>query len=63
MKSTYVLQLDDSSFCPCCGKPVRLLCREDGKNGEGAPWFYICFDCQEVAEVGEGKVWSIEAQK
>jgi hypothetical protein len=50
----YVIQRDEKSFCPKCHKPVDLLCRTDGSIR--APWFYICWGCQFVAEVGKGEV-------
>lgn len=51
----YVIQKAEKSFCPKCNKSVDLLCRKDGDN-ENFPWFYICFDCKLVAEVGRGEV-------
>lgn len=52
--SNYVIQIADKSFCPTCTKNLHLLCRIDGTTR--APWFYICFDCKVVAEVGKGIV-------
>jgi hypothetical protein len=53
MVSRYVLQDDDKTFCPVCHGQVKLLCRLDGKM---KPWFYICFKCAEIAELGRGRV-------
>jgi hypothetical protein len=52
-QSNYVLQPDKKSFCPYCQADVVLLCREDGNNRK--PWFYICFICKVVMEVGKGE--------
>lgn len=54
MKSNYVLQLDEKSFCPQCEKPVDLLCDNEGNVRK--PWFYICWACKTVAQVGVGPV-------
>jgi len=61
MNSEYLLQADEKSFCPVCRKPVCLLCRRDGRT-RGWPWFYICFGCQLVAQVGEGEVPRAESE-
>jgi hypothetical protein len=55
-KTLYVLQLDEKSFCPKCGKNVELLCESNSFKKTLGPWFYICFDCRLVAEVGKGEV-------
>lgn len=54
MKSTYILQLDEKSFCPKCGKPVDLLATIELFHKK--PWFYICWACHHVAQVGVGPV-------
>ena len=53
MKSKYVLQQTEKSFCPICSEPVSLLASDDLKRQHS---FYICFLCKEVFEVGVGKV-------
>lgn len=55
MNSSYVLQTAYHVRCP--NQPehqVMLLGREDCDMRK--PWFYICFECYEVTEVGKGKV-------
>jgi len=51
MNSKYIVQRTEKSHCPKCGRYVWLLCREDRRIDE--PWFYICFICEFVAEVGK----------
>lgn len=53
-KSPYIIQKDEKSRCPNCSEYVDLLCREDGNNN--FPWFYICFNCDQVFQVGKGEV-------
>lgn len=52
--SHYILQRAEKSHCPQCGRTVDLLARADGNNK--SPWFYICWFCRLVAEVGKGEV-------
>jgi hypothetical protein len=57
MKSSYVVQSAKKSFCIRCHIPVCLLCKENGNNKE--PWFYICFACKTVYQVGKGEcLWT-----
>ena len=53
MKSNYILQKCNKSFCPNCNSNVHLLTSRDGRKGAS---FYICFNCHYVAEVGVGPV-------
>lgn len=53
-ESNYVLQLADKTSCPECHEHVHLLCRRDGKND--VPWFYVCWWCENIYEVGKGRV-------
>ena len=52
--STYVLQDASKTRCPDCQEYVKLLCREDGSRRW--PWFYICFNCSFITEVGKGRI-------
>lgn len=52
---SYIIQDVLQSYCPDCGKNVKLLCSENITE-EQKPAFYICFGCQFVGEVGVGKV-------
>lgn len=62
MASNYILQKTTKSFCPKCHKNVDLLCTDE----EMLPalkhnhWFYICWNCKLVAEVGKGEVFRDE---
>lgn len=52
--SNYVIQDAPKSHCPHCERVVRLLCPDGGSAAK--PWFYICWNCQCVFEVGVGQV-------
>jgi len=52
-KSDYDIIETESSFCPLCNKRIFLM--SYGGNTR-LPSFYICFDCQRIAEVGVGVV-------
>ena len=52
--SRYVTQLVAKTRCSKCEQPVTMLCREDGDVDW--PWFYICFPCTIITEVGVGQV-------
>ena len=54
VKSAYIIQKDIKSHCNNCNETVDLLCREDGDVT--FPWFYICFNCDKVFQVGKGEV-------
>ena len=54
MLSTYVLQQADKSTCPLCGQHLSLLC--DHKGNVKKPWFYICWTCRNITQVGVGPV-------
>jgi rRNA maturation endonuclease Nob1 len=68
MKSTYVVQRDEKSFCPKCGKSVDLLCNSSIEpfiwpwDPEKRPWFYVCWACKHIAQVGVGPVEREEGQ-
>ena len=53
MKSNYVLQQCDSSWCKNCSTKVLLLTSRDGRPEAS---FYICFNCRCISEVGVGPV-------
>ena len=61
-QSQYVLQLDEKTFCPKCGITAYLLCPEVSVDvvspgrAMSMPWFYVCFGCRVVAEIGRGPV-------
>jgi hypothetical protein len=52
--STYVVQPDPKTKCPMCGRPVDMLC--DHKGNVRKPWFYICWFCRNVVQLGVGPV-------
>ena len=54
MKSNYIIQHAATSHCSNCQRTVDLLCREDGNLK--SPWFYICWSCRLIAQVGKGEV-------
>jgi hypothetical protein len=54
-RSAYVVQRDGKSFCPKCRQALDLLCRRDGQV-KRAPWFYICWVCMAITEVGKSEV-------
>jgi uncharacterized protein with PIN domain len=59
--SSYVLQYDEKSYCPKCGNNVELLCekldtRLESTTKKLGAWFYVCFDCRLIAQVGKGEV-------
>jgi hypothetical protein len=56
MKTSYILQKTDSSFCPTCRNSVSLLTHGTSISKAKKVAFYICFKCQFVAEIGRGKV-------
>ena len=54
MRPSYILQVDEKTFCKYYGKSVELLCH--AMAGRGSYMFYICFDCRKVFQVGKGEV-------
>ena len=52
--SKYIIQEAHNTMCPDCRKTVQLLCHAGWV--EGKPAFYICFGCEQVREVGKGRV-------
>jgi hypothetical protein len=55
VKSKYVLTKTDKSYCSTCHKGLLTLLSCDTNRG---PWFYICFACEKVTQVGKGPVLS-----
>lgn len=49
----YIIQRSEGTTCPKCKTTAHLLCR-DGQDIR--PAFYICWECQTVAQVGVGPV-------
>ena len=54
MKSKYILQKTDKSFCKYCNNKVSLLCHFSDMISFAS--FYICFKCKKVFEIGKGEV-------
>jgi hypothetical protein len=52
--STYVVQPSPDSRCPMCNQYLQLLC--DRKGNIRKPWFYICWSCRNITQVGIGPV-------
>ena len=52
--SNYVVQGTTKSVCPACASPVDLLCPKSGNTFK--PWFYICWLCKSITQVGVGPV-------
>lgn len=50
----YVVQNDSRSTCRHCGEPVDLLCDSAGNTRKA--WFYVCWSCKVIAQVGVGEV-------
>lgn len=55
MRPKYMLQSTDMSFCPDCKSNVDLLCT-DGDSLNTTQWFYICWKCKRVYQLGKGEV-------
>lgn len=55
--STYVVQNDENTKCPLCGQRVQLLC--DRRGNLRKPWFYICWLCRNIVQVGVGPVTEV----
>jgi len=51
--STYILQ-QCSAICKDCHGHCEMLCKASGDNR--SPWFYICWKCHTVAQIGKGMV-------
>lgn len=58
MQSNYILQKADKSHCPGCKKYVDLLCTDEPmlEALKRKHWFYICWNCKRVFELGKGEV-------
>lgn len=56
--SRYLLQKANKSRCYHCHKHVDLLCTNEEilKALKRWPWFYICWHCKKVFEIGRGEV-------
>ena len=59
--STYVVQQESTAICPMCGQRMYLLC--DRKGNSKKPWFYICWTCRNIVQVGIGPVTTIESAR
>lgn len=57
-QSRYILTKTEKSRCPHCNKHVDLLSTdEDILHGlKHSHWFYICWHCKRVYEIGRGEV-------
>ena len=53
-KSNYVQQPAYGARCSKCLTTMTLLCDEEGNINK--PWFYICWLCKHIAQVGKGPV-------
>lgn len=60
MKSHYIFQETESSFCPKCDKNVYLMTND---MAPGTPNFYICFDCKWIGQIGVGEVENKSKEK
>jgi DNA-directed RNA polymerase subunit M/transcription elongation factor TFIIS len=57
MEPGYILQTAHKSHCDQCGETLALLCEGDPRlTLEDFTWFYICFKCQRISQVGVGLV-------
>lgn len=58
--SNYILQSSHKTYCPSCQKMVDLLCDDLFAKSKARrlakPWFYICWHCHKIYEVGKGEV-------
>jgi len=56
----YVIQKDEHSLCKSCEGPMDLLCEKYPTVATSLlfyrPWFYICWNCKLVSQVGTGPV-------
>jgi hypothetical protein len=55
-KSKYSTILARKSYCPRCGATLTLLARRDCLISDRLPWFYICWYCKKIHQVGVGEV-------
>lgn len=54
MAPDYILQQAEKTRCLACDRKVELLCpRTASFKGK---WFYICWPCQAVYQIGKGQV-------
>ena len=56
MQSRYILQLAEKSRCRYCNSYVSLLAEGSEAAKFSIPWFYICWNCHRIWEVGIGEV-------
>lgn len=61
MESDYIIETEEKSFCPKCHQRVDLLApgvsyANRSNAPDKTPWFYICWACKFVAQVGVGPV-------
>lgn len=52
--STYTVFKDEHSKCPMCDEYLTLLSPRNATQKK--PWFYICWLCKNVTQVGVGPV-------
>lgn len=58
-QSSYIIQRADKSICPHCHHHVDLLATDDDMLKalkRSKHWFYICWHCHIVTEIGCGEV-------
>lgn len=59
-KSNYILQDRSTAHCPQCQRICHLLCHDRFSDSKARrfrkPWFFICFTCKKIFEVGQGEV-------
>ena len=55
-QSQYILQDESKTWCMRCDSRMHLLCHHDRVPSAVRPWFWICFNCKTVVEVGKGDV-------
>lgn len=52
----YLLQDSPKTHCKGCDNSVTLLCEDDKLSVNALPWFYICWVCKRVFQVGKGEI-------
>lgn len=54
--SAYILQPSDKTLCPSCKTHVDMVATRSGKLDGRHPWFYVCWTCRAITQVGVGPV-------